>query len=179
MLDGDVVTCEPITAMIRVESLCSYTTTVSQAGFDSWPRMGCLSPFIANTWWVSLRGFLPPLERLKIVSDFDYDCLMLAWPDIALWDKNHMFVFFPFLSSHFNPCHPFLNVLLTSVSVITTFPTCIFLLISHLFLQTLFNELVGRNFGGFTVIKDWRITLVAGWPPWIKSPLASKSVVYS
>ena len=35
--------------------------------FDSVLYVGCLSPFTANAWWFSLRGFLLPLEGLKIL----------------------------------------------------------------------------------------------------------------
>ena len=48
-LGSAVVTHSPLSAMARVWL---------------WPHVGCFSPFTANTWWLSLWGFLPPLEGL-------------------------------------------------------------------------------------------------------------------
>ena len=59
-LGGAVVTRSPLTVETQVR--------VQAADWvDSVPHMGCLSPFTANAWWVSLQGFLPHSEGFKFV----------------------------------------------------------------------------------------------------------------
>ena len=65
---------------------------------DSGLHVGCLSPFTANVWWFSPRGFLPPSEGLKIVPVGTISQGRLAWPELVLDEVKSMALPLPFMS---------------------------------------------------------------------------------
>ena len=76
-----LVTRSPLTATTQVQ-----VWAVATPCYTSMPHVGGISPFTFKALWFPL-GSLPPLEGLRIVSDFNCDCLVwprLAWSDIAL-----------------------------------------------------------------------------------------------
>ena len=130
--------------------------TASQPGFNSWPYIACLSPFMSNAWWVYLGSFIPPLEEIKIVSDSDYG--YFVGQTLLCGTKKQVFCLLSFFrQATSTPLPVFKRLFQICICYNDIYILRISLLISYLFLQPLFKKLVCLSFWSFTVIKNIKI----------------------